>query len=305
MRILVTGAGGFVGNHLCPLLSSNGHEVLALDHSNKLKSKEIKSVGGDITDYDTILKIFNEFKPEAVYHLAGLAFIPLCEKDFQKTLDVNVMGTYNLLKASEKTQLLKKFILISTANVYGIVKEEDLPLTEDSPVVPNNNYAVSKLMAEEAVRKYERTHNIPCIIFRAFNHIGPGQAKEYVIPSFAYQISEIKKSESSETLKVGNLAAKRDFTDVRDIVDAYLLALEKGQGVYNLCSNNEISIEEIVNKLIKISGTGVDTEVDPERLRPNDLPVLKGDNSKVMKELGWNPKYSLDQTLEDIYKQFS
>ena len=304
MKVLVTGAGGFVGKHLCSLLSSNGHNVLGLDHSNTLDVPNIEKVIIDITDNEKINKVFSDFMPEVVYHLAGIAFVPTCEQNFKLALDVNVLGTYNLTKASELSNAKSRFIFISTANVYGIVTPDEMPLTESSEIRINNNYALTKLMGEDIINKYQNVNDIDCVIFRAFNHIGPGQAKEFVIPSFAFQISEIAKGKKEATLDVGNLEAIRDFTDVRDIVNAYFLAINKGKGVYNLCSNNEISIQTIVDKLILLSGQGIKIRIDESRLRANDIPVLRGNNNKAQKDLNWHPKINLEDSLKDIYNQF-
>lgn len=282
MKALVTGAGGFVGKYLTAILIENDIKVLGIDRKDC-----------DISDFNSLVKIVSDFKPDVVYHLAALAYVPDCEEDFAEALKTNVLGTYNIVKAAKDS----KIIFISTANIYGYVTEVELPLSELSPIKPANNYALSKSMAEDIVKTYARDY----VIFRPFNHIGVGQNENYVVTSFAKQLAEIKAGKKEAVFKVGNLSAERDFLAVEDVVKAYLAAATKGYGVYNLCSGHALSIQEILDKLIKIAGVEVNIQIDPERYRENDLPVLYGTYKKAEDELGWEPEVSLEIVLQAIF----
>ena len=295
MKILITGCGGFVGKFLLAELQKAGHQTVPTDRTGDFLKL-------DITDYENCRKVFDDVKPDVVYHLAAIAYVPLAEKDFSLALNVNVSGTINICKAALESGVKPKIIFISTANVYGTVTPDELPLTEQSLIKPDNNYALSKYMAEEVVRKYERESGQDCVVFRAFNHIGPEQTKEYVIPGFAWQLKQIAAGKAPAVLNVGNLAARRDFTDVRDIVAAYVSAANLGQGIYNLCSGEDYSIEDVLKKLIDISGQRVEVKIDSARFRKNDLPVLRGDAGRAFNDLNWKPQITLDQSLADIYE---
>ncbi len=290
---MLTGGSGFVGSYLTEQLKSEGHEVFSID-----------SDSCDIRNFALTSKIINDFVPNVIYHLAALAHVPTCEEHFEDALGVNVTGTYNILKSAKSLIIPPRIIFISTANVYGVVDSNDLPLTENSAVRPDNNYAITKVMAEELVLKYQRETKVDVVIFRSFNHIGPRQNASFMLPNFVRQLIAIKKQQQEPILKVGNLSAERDFTDVRDIVRAYVLALTKGSGIYNLCSHNLISIKDLLDKVIGIINIKVKIEVSPELYRKNDLPVLLGNNLKVTHHLGWKPEISLDKTLLDIIAEY-
>ncbi len=293
MKILITGGTGFVGSYLFEELTSLGHQILSLDCHTC-----------DIRNFSAVSHLITNFNPDAIYHLAALAHVPTCEESFEEAIAVNVTGTYNILKSAQLLAKAPRIIFISTANVYGIVGAADVPLTETSPVRPDNNYAITKFMAEELVLKYQRESQVPIVIFRSFNHIGPRQNPSFVLPNFVRQLVAIKNQQQEPILKVGNLSAERDFTDVRDIVKAYCLALTAGAGIYNLCSSKVISINDLLNRVINILDLKVEIEVDPTLYRKNDLPILMGDNQKVKTDLAWSPSIPLDQTLNDIINEF-
>ena len=288
-KALVTGASGFVGSYLCPALISNGYEVHSLSETRC-----------DIRDYQSVQELISRVQPQLIYHLAAMSFVPACQADLDKTIAVNVSGTHNLLKASMESGLRPKMIFISTANLYGKVSADQIPITEATKVQPENNYALSKYMAEAVVQMYARETDAETVIFRPFNHIGPGQLDKFVVSSFAKQLIEIKKGMKEPVMAVGNLSPKRDFTDVRDIVRAYVSAGEVGSGIYNLCSDTAYSIQDLLDRLIKISGVECSVERDQERYRKNDLPVLSGNPAKAYQDLGWEAEIALDQSLEDI-----
>ena len=293
MKVLISGSSGFVGQHLVDEIKKTTHQFIDLP------------IEIDICEADSVESFIHEHSPDVIFHLAAISAIPECEKNFKKALEVNVLGTENILNSARKLSSPPKIIFISSANVYGIVSDEELPLNETSLVKPNNNYAITKVMAEELVKKYERDTKTSCVIFRAFNHVGPGQTENFVIPSFIKQVADIKKGTQSPKMRVGNLTAKKDFSDVRDIVKAYVKAIDSGSGVYNLGSGNIYSVEEILAKIISYGGEEVQVEIDPERYRENELPVLSTSTKKANQDLDWQAKISIDQSIADIFASMS
>jgi GDP-4-dehydro-6-deoxy-D-mannose reductase len=310
MRSLITGVSGFVGNHLVAHLLAQGDEVVGTCLPGDKPRSDIKTKNLDITNFSQVKSVLEDYQPEVIYHLAGIAFVPDCDKDFLNTLSINVNGVYNIFKASEELGLKTRIVLVSSFEVYGRFKSMELPLTEETPVRPCNNYSLSKIMAEHVARKFSRSwfaegSDVDSVIVRPANHIGPGQRIEFASSNFAFQLAQIKQGKVEPTIKVGNLEAMRDFTDVRDIVRAYRLAAFKGRDVYNLCSGKPVAIQVLLDKLIEISGIKVVVEQDPSRMRPSDLHELYGSAKKAKNELGWEPTISLTDSLRDIYQYWS
>ncbi|NMC62598.1 MAG: NAD-dependent epimerase/dehydratase family protein [SAR324 cluster bacterium] len=301
MRSLVTGAAGFVGQHLISHLRECGDEVLATDLLMPRSNLGCSAQMLDICDPDACAKVLNSFKPEVIYHLAGMAFVPDAEANFEKALRANVLGTSIIYRMCHLLELRCKIVLISSAEVYGVIQAQDLPITELTPLRPMNNYSLSKAMGELVAARYERTGCPRSVIIRPFNHIGPGQNIKFVSSAFAAQLARIAKGKSSNVVEVGNLEAKRDFCDVRDIVRAYRLAAENGEGVYNLCSGQAVAIQSLLDQLIEISKTKVKIVQNPDRMRGPEIPVLYGSYEKAQRELGWTPRYSLAESLSDIF----
>jgi len=304
MRALITGSTGFVGKNLINHLLEKGDEVFGT-----YIAPEIGSVAGcqyfecNIADAEQVRNVVNQVCPEVVYHLAAIAFVPLAEKDFLKTLTINVAGTNNIVKACHELGREITVLLVSSADVYGVATS--LPITESSTPLPRNNYSLSKLMAEQVLARYERVGLLKGIIVRPFNHIGPAQSDLFVVSSFAKQLALIAEGKQSAVMQVGLLTAKRDFCDVRDVVRAYRLAVENvghGHKLYNLCSGQSVTIQTILDKLIAISGVNVKIEQDPARMRASDIPDIYGSYAKAENELGWRPMIQLEQSLKDIYQ---
>lgn len=304
MRALVTGAAGFVGRYLVQHLADLGDQVLATDHSISVTIPARTGVRWqqlDVSDASACSDIISQFEPEIIYHLAGIAFVPEAENNFDRALVINVGGTNNLIRAVHLLQLGSTVVLISSAEVYGRIKPEDLPLQENTRLNPANNYSLSKSMAEMVAARYGQFGYVRTVVMRPFNHVGPGQDSRFVVSSFANQLAKIRAGKSPPIIRVGNLEAKRDFSDVEDIVRAYRLAAQQGQGTYNLCSGQPVSIQWILNTLIEISGLTVEIEQDPARMRPSEVPVLYGSFEKAKRELGWQPNISLTETLRKTY----
>ncbi|MBN8547695.1 MAG: GDP-mannose 4,6-dehydratase [Deltaproteobacteria bacterium] len=301
MRALVTGACGFVGGYLVRHLLECGDEVCGTYLGAK-RGFNCKEVALDISDAEQCRKVIQEFQPEVVYHLAGMAFPPDAEKNFAKAVAINVVGTFNVLDACKNLGSRTRVILVSSAQVYGKSSQHILPLREDAPLHPADNYSLSKVMSESVALRFADPSFFSTIILRPFNHIGAGQRVEFAVSNFANQLAQIAKKLVPPVLRVGNLTAQRDFTDVRDIVRGYRLAAVQGKGVYNLCSGIPVPMQDILDRLIKISGTSVSIEQDLPRMRASDTPVLYGSADKAASELGWKPKYSLEDSLRDTYE---
>lgn len=301
MRALVTGATGFVGKHLINHLLECGDEVIGTYLGDPPKNFPCQLVPLDITDSFRCQVLISEYKPDTIYHLAAIAFVPEAEKDFRKTMDINVTGAHNIYRACDVLQQRLSVVLVSSGEVYGKISPEMIPITESVPHNPNNNYSLSKAMAELVALRYSASGLMRPVVMRAFNHIGPGQHRSFVVSSFAEQLAQIKLGKLPPVVRVGNLEAKKDFTDVRDVVRAYRLAAERGNGIYNIGSNKAVSVQELLNTLIEISGVKVSVEVDPLRYRPIDVKEVRCSFEKAKAELGWAPQISTRQSLEDAF----
>ena len=302
MRALVTGACGFVGKYLAEHLTQSGDIVHGTYLMHPPEGLPWEASQLDISNYNACYGLIKSFKPEVIYHLAGISFVPEAEENFSNALVVNVGGVNNIARSCHLLDNKAKLVIISSAEVYGRIKPEYLPLSEETPINPANNYSLSKRMAELIAPRYEQFHTISTVTMRPFNHIGPGQNNRFVASSFAYQLASIARAKAEPVLRVGNLEAKRDFCDVRDIVIAYRLAAEKGSGVYNLGSGVATPVQFILDELVKISGLDVTIEQDPARMRASEVPEIRGDCTKAYHELGWQTTRSLSQALSDVYQ---
>ncbi len=291
MRALVTGAGGFVGHHLVEHLRSAGDDVLmtdfVVDHL-------------DITDVDALVERFRRDRPEVVYHLAGASDVGGSWATPHATFRANAEGTLNVLFAARESGV-ERVLTIGSADVYGKVTPDELPLTEDSPLRPVSPYAASKIAADTVADQAFRGFGQQVVRTRPFNHLGPGQSDKFVAPALAARIATNERS-GDPVVKVGNLSPKRDFTDVRDVVRAYRLLVESGTSgdVYNVCSGEAIAIQELAESLIAMATTPMELVPDPDLQRPVDIPVLLGDCSRLVRDTGWQRTIPLDVTLADL-----
>ncbi len=306
MRIFITGATGFAGSHLVENLIAQGHQLFLLvheatSHQPLMQHENMTLIAGDLLQQETLETAVAQAKPDVVYHLAGQAYPARSWQQPGLTLAVNSVGTANLLQAVVN-QGRPRVLIVTSAEIYGEVQAEDLPITEQSPPAPNHPYGVSKWMAGLLVSLYWQRYQLPVVEARPFNHIGPHQALGFVVPDFASQLAAIKLGQRPNTMRVGNLQAMRDFTDVRDVVRAYMLLAEKGQPgeSYLICSGKPVKIEAILQKLIEIVDVEVAVGTDPKRIRPSDTPCLYGSYAKIQKQTGWQPQIGLDQSLKDI-----
>ncbi|HUD10501.1 MAG TPA: NAD-dependent epimerase/dehydratase family protein [Candidatus Saccharimonadales bacterium] len=298
--ILVTGANGFVGQHLVRELSEHGMTVIGVGGpiGTSKKSPYISTYFElDLTRADDVARL--EFKGvDGVIHLAGLAVLGSSFDDPMRYMNTNVGIEVNMFEAALTQHANPRFIIISSGALYD--PSAHLPLTEASPVLPSSPYAVSKIGQEEMARYYG-SRGFESIIVRPFNHIGPGQGPGLIVPDLAQQVVAVAQGKASE-VKVGNLDAKRDYTDVRDIVRAYRLLLEKGQPgeIYNICSGTPRSGHDILSGLTKAAGVEPKIVEDSAKLRPSDTPLLYGDHQKLTTDTGWQPEIPIETTLTDV-----
>ncbi len=294
MRALVTGGKGFVGTWLSAHLRSQGDDVTAVDH-------EV-----DVTDSRAVRAAVSDAAPDAIYHLAALTHVGRSWDDPDTVFRVNALGTLHVLEAARMCDPMPKVLLISSAEVYGAVAEADLPVTEDAALAPVTPYAASKVAAEFLGVQAHLAHGLPVVRARPFNHVGPGQAPGFVVPSLAQRIVEARNT-GKTTVGVGNLSAQRDLTDVRDVVRAYRLLVERGEpgGTYNVCTGVARSIRSVAERLLELAGSELELVPDPELVRPVDVPVVCGDPAKLHANTGWTPEIALDETLSDVLDEWS
>ncbi len=307
-RAFITGIAGFAGSHLAEHLLAQGLEVSGatlpaggtanVDH---LQGR-LRIFLGDLGDPEWARTILAEVRPDQVYHLAAQAAVPAAWAAPGATLTNNFLGQLHLFEALLSLGLAPRILVIGSADEYGLVHPDELPIRETNPLRPNNPYAVSKIAQDFLGYQYFLSHKLPVVRLRPFNHIGPRQGPGFVVPDFARQIAEAEAGLRERLLRVGNLSAQRDFTDVRDIVRGYALALEKGEPgeVYNLGSEQAHSIQEILDLLLNLSRVPLAVEPDPERLRPSDVPAIVSDCTRFRSRTGWRPTYSLADSLRDV-----
>ena len=307
-KIFITGIEGFVGKYLVEELQRNDYEVSGLYfHSapiDHLKAFDLHLFAGDVVDRENFWRDLDYFHPDAVVHLAGMTFVPQANRNPIDAWQVNLMGTLNLLEWSRQKKPDTKILIVSSGEVYGAPKSEsELPFTENSCFNPQNIYASTKAALDFAAQQYIKIWESPIIIARPFNHIGPGQSANFVTAAFARQIARIMQRKQEPIVRVGNLSAERDFTDVRDVVRAYRLLLEKIEsGIFNICSGRTIKIRAILDKFIELAEIDVEVEIDKEKFRPVDVPKIFGSHDKLSKSTGWNPQIPIQQSLSDILR---
>lgn len=292
MRALVTGSLGFAGTHLCAHLRENGDEVIGVDRDD-----------ADLTRSGAAERLLAAHRPEVVYHLAGAADVGASWRDPVGTWEANATATLYLLEAARSLDV-RRVLVVSSADVYGSVREDELPLDETSPLSPTSPYAASKLAAEQIARQAWLGHGLETVRVRAFNHIGPGQRPDFVAPAIATAIAQNEQSGETE-IPIGDLSPRRDFTDVRDVVRAYRLLMERAEPgeVYCVCSGEAIAIQELADRLVGMAERPMQLRTDPERLRPVDIPVLRGSNVRLRDATGWEPTLTIDETLADLLEE--
>lgn len=303
-RILIIGANGFVGKQLVSMLSQRDKHVIALSYSAP-STVIAEHLQCDIRNADALQQAIHQAAPTQVIHLAARCHVPSSFADPQGTWETNVMGSINILTALQRHAPDAFTVFVSSAEVYGGAFKRGALVSEQTPCLPLNPYAASKLAAEIAFQEHFR-RGFTGVIARPFNHIGPGQSPDFVTASFAQQIARIEAGLQPPKLKVGNLDASRDFLDVLDVCEAYasLLGLTGEERQYSRCFNvasgKPRSISSILNTLLSLSKASIELEPDPQRMRPSDLPTAAGDSSALISETGWRPQRDLETTLEEL-----
>lgn len=305
-KAFVTGLTGFVGAHLANHLLEKGYTVsgtyLTQESADTFSLKDKVNLHKlDLLDSDKTYELIKEEKPDVIFHLAAMSSPRESFKDPNKTLTTNISSQVNVLEAVRKLKLKEtKILIVSSAEVYGRVNPNAIPINEETPLNPTNPYAVSKIAQDFMGLEYFLSEKLQIIRVRPFNHVGPGQSPGFVISAFSKRIVDIEKGRE-KVMRIGNLTAKRDFTDVRDMVKAYVLAVEKGVvgDAYNLGSGKSYEISDILEKLIDLSTVEITTEEDPALMLPSDDPELKCDNTKFVELTGWKVEVPIEKTLKD------
>jgi GDP-4-dehydro-6-deoxy-D-mannose reductase len=307
-RALVIGAEGFAGTHLVRHLRDCGDQVIGtmrplpegrgIPFSGASELEEL-----EITDRAAVRRVLQAARPQVIYHLAAITFVPASFADPLPTYQVNTFGALNVLEEARLLPDPPRFIFISTSEVYGRVNPREVPVAEDHPLLPANPYAASKVAMEAVLQGYRALPGAPeWVILRSFNHTGPGQSRPFVCSDFAAQVAAIAAGTQEPVIHVGNLAAVRDFTDVRDVVRAYRLAALKGRphATYNVASGNGRSIRSVLDELAALVDVEIRIEIDHQRMRPSDMPLMIGDASLLRRDTGWRPEISWQTTLQDL-----
>jgi GDP-4-dehydro-6-deoxy-D-mannose reductase len=291
MRALVTGGSGFVGRHLIEHLQASGDEVTGCDRADG---------SCDIADRASVAAVLGRVRPDVVYHLAGWSDVG---SSWASPIDVfraNAEGTLNVLLACSEAGV-RRVLAVSSADIYGVVTETELPLDESAPLRPVTPYAASKVAADYLGLQAWLGRKLPVLRVRAFNHLGPGQAPQFVAPALAERIARNERTGGHE-IPVGNLSPRRDFTDVRDVVRAYRMLVQSGEPgtAYNICSGQDIAVQDLAERLLAMATRPMQLVRDAALERPVDIPVLRGDNTRLRAATGWEPQIPIDVTLADL-----
>ncbi len=291
MRAFVTGGRGFVGGWLAAHLAGEGDDVTATDAET------------DVTDEQAVVRAMDASHPDVVYHLAARAHVGDSWREPLDVLRVNVLGTAAVLAAARRAAPEATVLVVSSAEVYGTLTPEELPVREGGPLRPATPYAASKAAAEQVTLQAWRGYGQRVVVVRPFNHVGPGQAPTFAVPALARRVLQARRDGGRE-LVVGTVTTRRDFTDVRDVVRAYRLLVERAAPgeVYNVCTGRDVAIADVAARLMALSGVELRMVTDPELIRPVDTPVLRGDPSRLVAATGWAPRIDLDQTLADVLR---
>jgi GDP-4-dehydro-6-deoxy-D-mannose reductase len=310
MRVLITGITGFAGSHLAEYILANHPDVRVfgfvrwrsrMDNIVHIQDK-VELHEADIKDVISLKKALADIKPDRIFHLAAQSFVPASWRLPAETFAINAIGQINLFEALLSLKLNPKIHIAGSSEEYGHVFPNEVPMKETNPLRPLSPYAVSKVAQDLLAYQYFKSYGMKTVRTRGFNHTGPRRGDVFVTSNFAKQIAEIEKRKKEPVIHVGNLEAKRDFTDVRDIVRAYWLAAEKGEDgeVYNVGTGKAMAMKEMLDILLSLSKAKVKIKVDPERLRPSDVPILQSDCSKFVRLTGWKPQIPLEQTFKDL-----
>lgn len=309
MRVLITGVTGFAGSHLAEfLLTQPGVEIHGIERWRS-KTENVSHIKDrlvmhecDLRDASSVRKVIETVRPDRIFHLAAQSFVPTSWRAPAETLMTNIIGQLNIFEAARQIGINPRTQIAGSSEEYGLVRPDELPITERNPLRPLSPYGVSKVGQDLLAYQYHQSYQLHVVRTRGFNHTGPRRGDVFVESNFALQIAKIERGLQEPVVKVGNLQAKRDYTDVRDMVRAYWLALERGEpgDVYNICSGQAHSIDEVLHALLAMSAAKVRIELDPARMRPSDVLILQGDATKFVRRTGWRPEIPFETTLQDL-----
>ena len=310
MKVLITGITGFVGSHLADYLLAHEGDVEVVGICRwRSRRENIEHLGDsidlrecDLRDAASVMKLLGDVRPERIFHLAAQSYVPTSWNSPGETITTNVIGQVNIFEAMRELELDASIQVAGSSEEYGLVHPHEAPITEDNPLRPLSPYAVSKVAQDTLAYQYFRSYGLKAIRTRAFNHTGPRRGDVFVTSNFAKQIAEIEAGARDPVMFVGDLTPERDFTDVRDIVRAYWLCLEHCEPgeVYNVASGKAYRIQEVLDILLSHSDADIEVREDPARLRPSDVPLLLGDNTKFREATRWEPQIPFEQTARDL-----
>jgi GDP-4-dehydro-6-deoxy-D-mannose reductase len=309
LKCLITGITGFAGSHLAEYLLSRGDCEVHGTMRWRSRTENISHLGGritthicDIRDATAMYELVRDVRPDRIYHLAAQSFVPMSWVAPAETITTNVIGQTNIFEAIRAVGCPTRVQLAGSSEEYGLVLPDEAPIRETNPLRPLSPYGVSKVAQDLMGYQYHQSYKMHIVRTRGFNHTGPRRGEVFATSSFAKQLAEIEKSRHEPVIHVGNLEAVRDFSDVRDTVVGYYLALEKGKpgDVYNVATGKGYKIREMLDILLGLAKVKVETKPDPKRMRPSDVELLLGDATKLRKETGWEPKYKFEQTMKDL-----
>ncbi len=307
-KALITGITGFAGSHLAELLLKEDYEVFGTtrprsktDNIDHLRRKIILE-DADLLDSHSLYAILRKIKPDYIFHLAAQSFVQSSWANPATTMEINVVGTVHLFEAIRRAEIDPVVQIACSSEEYGLVLPEEIPVKETNPLRPLSPYAVSKVAMDYLGYQYYQSYGIKIVRTRGFNHTGPRRGEIFVTSNFAKQLAEIEKGKKEAIVEVGSLDPKRDWTDVRDMVRAYLLAVQKcayGE-VYNICSEKTVGVKEMLDMLLSMSRVKIKIRREQSRMRPSDVPILLGDCKKFKQTTGWEPQITFKKTMEDL-----
>ncbi len=302
-KALIIGGAGFVGNYLMDYLNKEcGWSVAVTKMENeRIQKEKVDTYDLNILEKDAIVEVLNSVKPDYIFHLAAQSSVKLSWENPGLTIDINIKGSINLLESVREWGGKPRILMIGSGEEYGYISPEAVPIQEETILRPGNIYAATKACQNMLSKIYSDAYQMDIIMVRAFNHIGPAQSPIFVVSDFCKQVAEIEKGKREAVIRVGNLSAYRDFTDVRDVVAAYALLMEKGKKgeTYNVGSGKAIQIQSILKELLQLSSVEIKIEVDEAKLRPIDVPIIEADIKKLVQATDWKRKYELTDTLKE------
>lgn len=304
-RVLIFGAGGFVGSYLCKEFLNNGYKVSGTDKGEgSALPSEVDFYKTDLMQADEVEKLIGQIQPDIIVNLAAISSVGASWNMPQTTMAINVIGALNIMEAARKSEQKPRILFVGSSEEYVISEN---PLDENTQLNANNPYGISKVTQEQFAKLYREQYGLKIYCVRPFNHTGIGQRDSFVLPSFCKQVAEIEKSGKDGKIQVGNLKVKRDFSHVKDVVRAYRMIVESDNcnQIYNVGSGNAYSLEDMLTYIIGLSNQHIEIEVDQNRIRPTDQPVICCDRSLIGKELGWEPQYNVYDALKEMYEYYA